>query len=445
MEQPEEQSDESQQLIEYIHIPDWVPTEILEHIIQLTTNSNAKIFYRDDNKSCIQFGPRQIIGKNSNQVTLDHGYGNNWIASINLNPCEIGFGNADQNSYLFTIQCWKKDDSYYNYHSTDYRIDDDLEEKRFMASGYSKNKTTFFDGANDDGVFLIAGNAKYLEYIESSDNKSNDENKAPQKASWGIASYLFNALFGSFFGIGQYNEPAPKKDNREIVYEYYLGKFTAESTRLHQTNIYKNTERNNFDFRSPKTIGTLSALALCKNKNRYAFADNNGIKFFAIEQKDEQPLSTNQIGLGLTPENEIVQKISFITPKTLLGITKSGKLFSFTLNETTGEIGSSQQKIVNKEKKPILLHTFAVNPCDPHQLILCTQDNELVYLNLRNCDKPTLYKPGLLLMKITKRNPESLWFYDNKVCFGSYQAIETNNFSLHDLDLKIKKTEKNDI
>lgn len=458
--------------VEIVALTALLPDELLVHIVELATHSNAPIEFNEDKTSCFQFGPQKILNTNSNKVTLYSG--NQWVPSTNLNTAQIGYVNENtQNQYLFTVQCWHKNDIIFGnrYYETDYRIDDDAQEKRFMASTSLETTKPFFDGPSEDGIFVIAGNSKHKVNVTQEEDLADIAEEMPEKKSAGLLSWL---------GFGKKEQPVlPVLPSQQKVYEYYIGKFNSQSTRLHKKDIYTNKDWNEFNFISPKIIGTLSALALCKtrnwnpeyptdNKNRYALADDEGISVYEIKEQDEKStssakknkkqknhedkLSVQQIGSGLIKEKKKVKgqkntykeietelkKLSFITPKTLLGLTKSGKLFSFALDTQFNAITSAPHTIKNKKGKKINVHTFAVNPCNPSQLVLCTTAGNILYLNLKHSMKPTQEKKAKFLMNV-KKLPDSMWFYDTRLCLGNYSAIETENYTLADLDLRLEK------
>ncbi len=404
---------------EMINLVDALPNvegdALLIRVIQLATHSDAKIEFSKDKTSCFQFGPQQISGKKSNRVTL---YSDEeWTPSINLNSTQI---EQDEEDYLFTVQCYHENVTQFGiigidrYIKTKYRIDDDAQEKRFMASASLETRKPFFDGPTND-IFIIAGNSKEIK-----------------------------------------------------EYEYYIGKFNSKSTDLYKQDINDILKENNkFNVTSPRIIGTLSALALCKtrnwnpndptdNKNRFALADDRGISIYEIEEaveqsKDKAAMSVQQIGFGLSiikkkniTEKDtcievpvLLKKISFITPKTLLGLSESGRLFSIALDKKWGTITLEPQTIKNNQGEILDFHTFALNPCKPHQVVLCTRGCQILYLNLKNCLNPDEKKVRFLMP--TKRLPDSMWFYNTRLCLGNYSAIKTENYTLADLDLRLEK------
>ncbi len=333
-----------------------------------------------------------------------------------------------------------------------------------MASTSLETKTPFFDGPSDDGIFIIAGNSKHKEEVTKEKvEDTTDIAEIPQE----------QGCFSRIFSSNKKENPIPIL-SRQKVYEYYIGKFNQKSTNLYRQNIYDNKENNEFNVTSPRIIGTLSALALCKtrnwnpkdptdNKNRFALADDKGISIYEIKEavkqskrhkKNKAVMSVQRIGFGeLFKQNEdiinstrrrimnsdaTIIKLSFITPKTLLGLTHSGKLFSFALDTQFNTITSAPHTIKNKEGQELVVHNFALNPCKPNQVVLCTKEGNILYLNLKHCMKPAQGKKAKLLMSVEKL-PDSMWFYDTRLCLGSYFALETENYTLADLDLRLEK------
>ncbi len=415
---------------EFINIADMVPDELLVHIIELATNSDAEIEFSSDRKSCFQFGPREENRDVLHDITLFSIH--EWAPSINLNP-ESGFVNTrDRRHFLFPIQCWYSDDKplLRVYSATKYVIEDDIQKMHFVTSANLEITEPFFDGPNKNNVFVIAGNSKSEENL-----------------SCGEEDYAHEE--------GLEKDDLQLVENQQAVYEYYVGRFTSDCKEFYESHNFSQKDTNKFDFISTRIVGSILALALCRTKNRFAIADQAGISLFEVKNCDELPCSPKRkkrkmnhehetalrrIGFGSFHEDhrgDTIKKLSFITPKILLGLSEFGRLFSFGLDEESSSIRSEQQKISNKEKTyPIFLKNFAVNPCDSHQIILVTSF-QLLYLNFMNCHDPKERKVGKVLLTGIE-SPKSVWFYDTNVCLVDYSSKVTN-YSLADLDLRLKK------
>lgn len=461
-----EQASEEIVIQERINLADWLPDELLVSIVELATDSNAAIEFNELRTACFQFGAQ----KKFNNSLCSKGQ---WVSPINLNPAQILCANEkDTKNYLFSVQCWHKNITEFGndeYSNTEYRIDDDGQKKRFMASASLEIETPFFDGINEDDWFIIAGNSQKEETVFIQEDKVDIAETSEKKS------------FNLFSWISKKEETPKPLAMKKKVYEYYIGKFRNPlSETLHKNRMYHNRAHNTFDFISSRIMGTLTAIALSKtsnwnpkdpndNKNRFALADDQGLSIYEIEEPQQSnshssnnktehhnKISVHQIGFGelfkhneniinanekrIMNEDASITKLSFITPKTLLGLTKSGRLLCFALDTEFNTITYQPHYIKNQDGKELFIHNFALNPCKPYQLVVCTRTGHLLYINLKNCLKPQQEKKAKFLIKV-KKLPVSMWFYNTTLCLGNYSdKIETENYVLiDDLDLTLKK------
>jgi hypothetical protein len=410
-------------------IKDKVPIELFNYIlsyisddpVRLVEYLNSENNFQDDG-ICHVAVPQTIAGKNSHEAKLS--LCDQWVPSTNLNPCEIVPEGKNSKKLLFNVQCWKKPASGSSSYSsrndhqwTEYRIDDDKNENRFMGSISFKARDTFFDGPNNDNYILFAANRK----LKNNENLKKTNNKA--------------------------------EENRE-EYQYVLGKFTDDGHQRHKKNIYDLRNGNELKYRPQPIDGTLTAIALCKTENRYALVDNNGFVIFELSKEDPalkhasekndprrpfEELKPDIIGLCTMHLADTFKKVCFITPSILFGITTLGKLYRIDLIKEQITVALFEQTLKTKQGQKITLRNFAVDPCYPYHILLHTSKNDILYWDLNKYKKPELGKEFVSLWK--NKNADQLWFYNNKICFGTKKKSElhTENYILHVLDLRVQE------
>ena len=406
-----EQESYEEETDNYIAIPEIIPDELLSGLLTLANGSNAPLIFDSQRTFCIQFGKRNVPFTKTHKVRLARSSA--WVAPINLNTVEF-YRHFDIPGFYFPIRCDKKARcSGYMFNRRIYciEIENDTINLRHNYSTITRieNRDLYFDGPNDNGIFIIAANSKKKETIKEEYYKKYTPKLlgAPlitfKKRIPAVSDFVYTTKIGNYSTMDTTNSP------------------------LAHLNNYINTTC------APLERGSAVAVALCKTKNRYVIANNKDqLTLHSIPRTRSAEIK--QIGFGQFKTS--IKKISFLTPTLLLGLIGNGKLFSFSLDEKSKKIHAARQKIVTMDKEPIFLHTFAVDPCNTHKIIFCTKDNRIMYINLTNCHDSTLWKKGIFLMEV-RAKPKYLWFYDSKVCLGYINAdkeVTTTNYSLYDFN-----------
>lgn len=164
-----------------------------------------------------------------------------------------------------------------------------------------------------------------------------------------------------------------------------------------------------FDYESQKNLGRISAFALCKTANRCILIDEQK-KVTVFDITDNAQKTALQVsGLkGIAPT--AIKKISFITPTTLLALSEKGKLFIVAADKGK-PLQFFKQRFKKEDNSSILFSHCAVDPCNPSQIMLLSQDNKCIYWNL-------LYKQLSLVPLVhdfEKLEAHSLWFYNSSL------------------------------
>ncbi len=433
-----------------------IPIELVDYSMQLGVGvpipDEAKHYY-DNNQSCFVVMPLIREGFSSNEIGLnDLG---KWHPPINLNPCEFtcwdeedekttdsedsdsgsDSDSEDEAEYGFSVQCWKTKTSrntvkgfgYLEWTKkyTDYHIDNDLSKNRYMATTPQETTDCLFDGSNDNNTIIVGGNKPLQTRKFRSD----------------------------------------KAKAKEPRYSYFIGKFTQAGVEHYKNDVFEDTKRKRFAYQAPTIEGILTALALHKTMDRFVVADDV-ISFLDIiekqseEQSDtkdklasEQKLDVLLLGNSRTLK-ENFSHICFLTPEVVLGVSKSGFLYSFGLNAKTGAVSVAKQTLVNKNNEEIKLTNFAVDSCDTHHVVLQTDDNKIIYWDLKDCHNRDLRKSGLSILAPEKQI-DWLWLYNNNLCLGMYllrymsqqktyscQSPAVLCYELHNFDVTVKNIEK---
>jgi hypothetical protein len=307
----------------------------------------------------------QPIYKHGYKLNMYHG-GEIYLPSQNMNLLEI----VQAPGSLFSVQCWlgSEDHQYF-------RIDDDIQKLRYKRNQFSEIKRHFFDGINDNGLFIVG--------IDLADTTLGSQ-----------------------------------------TYSFYLGKMAQKNKSDYHSDYghipdYDNKEH--FDYESAKYQGTISALALSKTQNRCAIADDQKkISIFDIDAKN--PLVDNPLAFIIkmffipTPlrisssscsPSPFLKQLSFITPNTLLGLTKKGKLIIIAADKNK-PIKFYRQRVKDKSNNKFTFHSFAVDPCTPYQIILyAIENNTLLYWDLKHKILTPILK--------TEDRFNRIWFYKDSI------------------------------
>jgi len=405
---------------------DVLPPELITGIVSLACGSSENSEFNEDFTQSFQFNERKILNTDSHEVSLETK--NFVLLSNNFNTAEIDYINdKNRNHYGFVTQCSMK-----NIPKADISLNciehtivtaDTI----FKGVTHSPNtKKTFFEGPTSDGFFILAMNAHkkvehpVLEKKESSCFPFFKKTKHPQS----VPQFLKHRMF-----------------------KFYLGKLSRPK------NIELTGNYDRFLYQSTLTIGALNALAIAKSvhdrKNgrsitRFALASTRGIFLYQIKQKSSRKKKTQKCSISKIGQCSMIsfKKISFLTPQTLLGITYAGNLFCIAhekiknSNELWSSIDLFPYILKDKNNKQFKMHTFAVNPVKPYQLVLCTDQHQIIYLNLKNCLKEGQKKTVKLILNVEKL-PSDMWFYETNLCLGYNQGQLTHNYILADFDLTL--------
>lgn len=277
--------------------------------------------------------------------------------------CSKNMNSLDLIKSQFPLLCGLLEDHSQKY----YKVLDRFKRRRYLKyeeSEWHQIQLFSFDGINDNGIFLIT------DYF-------------PQQN--------------------------PKTSN------FYLGRMTES-----HGYILEKPDNASFDYELKDIPGKISDAALCKSANRCVLLNGSEVTVYDImidEQNNILPISS---AVGTTPT--AIKKISFITPTTLLALSKKGKLFIIAADQEK-PMQFFKQRIKKENKTPILLSYFAVDPCYPHHILLHSYNNECLYWDIKS-------KRISKIMEFTEeiQNPnkketiynetKNLWFYNDK--FGRY-------------------------
>lgn len=290
-----------------------------------------------------------------------------------------------EGTYRFSQSCWFGGRQYGNLGYSDYRyyykINDHSKKRRDFKYNYSISYEPtllhFFDGFNDNDIFLIIEN-----YVNRPDSPKS-----------------YNLRLGKMTDI---HTEAYKSNKRR-------------PDKLDRPNPKENAL---FDYESNNNRGNVSAFALCKTVNRFVFIDNKRkIKACDITESSHNALTVSNI-TGTVPTS--IKKISFITPTTLLALSEKGKVFIISADPGK-PIKFFKQRFRKNGISPLLFSHFAVDPCNPYQVLLLSKDNQCIYWDL-------IHKQLVPLMKI-EDEVQSLWFYNH-----TFGYLDTkNNFKKYHL------------
>ncbi len=394
--------EQEQSTIQAISLVNIVPAELVHSIAEFLAGKKITeaIHYSNDNESCIIAVPYPISDQTSNKTELYNTV--KWFAPINLNNCEIADTFEDQqavNNKIFSVHCYKIypkcKDPYYplNSSQTTYYLQNILAKKVYETTITQETTDCFFEDFNDNQIMLIAGN------------------RPTRERGFKYQAYIV----------------------KEPRYIYWIKKFTDETIRNDLEKDTHNQNNQQLNHQPLSLPGTLATLALYKTMNRFVIAekDRNILVYDILDETN----STKRLCAPFEFE-ETIRRICFLTPNTLLGLTQSGKLYTFSLpkmmhgkneNET---ITASKQTICNKNKESITLKNFAVDPCNPRHVLLQTDKNIIIYYNLKNCNTESISGIPCLTSKYNH-----LWFYNNTICLGK----DFSSTSLHPVPPKIAR------
>ncbi len=154
-----------------------------------------------------------------------------------------------------------------------------------------------------------------------------------------------------------------------------------------------------------KSIKNINSFALCKTQDRIAVATKHNVYILCIKEDCEAEL----VSLFWTDE---FKKVSFITPNTLLGLSTIGKLIMLYLDYQPNQgcnisTNFSRKYIRDKKNNELKIDDFALDPCNPSQVILLIS-NQLLFYDMK------YHYTKKLLNNIA---PQQLWFYNDQIAF----------------------------
>jgi hypothetical protein len=375
-------------------IKDNLPIELCFYILPYIDN-----LIKQDDGTYDLFIPSRITGQDSHEANLPL---HDLTASINLNPCQIVCINNFY--YEFSMRCLSKVDEFGFWNKcTNFTVENDETKEHFKGSIGFEARNSFFEGSNDAGYSIIAGN---------------------------------NIVW-----------PTHRQK-----YQYIVGKLTKQRTEHSNKGTF---ETNPSYYELYPIDGVLTALALYKKYNRYALVDNKGIGILDLQEATEEKTTKNSskrlckkirpelLGFCNLREGKKFKRICFITPTILFGVTeRMGNLYRIDLNENEGKITIHKQSLKTTHDEKVTLYDIAVDPCYPHHILLHTRNNRLLYWNIKNHNRPENGKEFVSLLKDIEA--DKLWFYDNKICFGKLKGNQlcTKSYILYQLDLSIERRTK---
>lgn len=170
--------------------------------------------------------------------------------------------------------------------------------------------------------------------------------------------------------------------------------------------------------------GSLTALALYNKDNIIACADNYDLDKKIALYDSTGILITESV---LPKKYGLLKKLSFLTHRTLFGLTQKGRLITVAFHEASGTLTIHKQRIKANNTK-VKVQNFAVDPCHLGQLLLLLEDNRLFLVNIK--------KPAIESFYILNTGPiENLWFYNDKVGYLEKDSIKDNKATFVTFDL----------
>ena len=397
----------------------------------LHSNPTDLMLYAGGN-SCMSVTPKPVIGLETNSTKLDE-YGN-WQSPLNLNPGKIGYANEDTiEDRLFSLQCWQEGTNmnvvpflaYGSPRYINFRIDDDVAGQRFMALTPLQITKVLFDGKNKHGFVLVSGKIKKTEH----DYQPCVLPKYAQKFATKYAVFLARMTQEHTipFKDNNYGEQGSVRLPSEIV--RYTIIFNKEGKQI---GTRLNPKPLKFDYEEIQE-GTLQTLALCNNANRFVVIDDK-INLYNIITDHNSKVNTKLLCSGMVPKDILIKKISFLTPRTLIGLTSTGQLYTFAYNEKKQNIEPQRQNFLNRKKEPITFNNYAVNAKKPYQMILQTTQGQLVYWTTRHC----AVNPHQGRVIFDKKDCVNLWYYKNTLTLMSRDnKVETHLVKNYDLRVQL--------
>ena len=391
----------------------------------LHSNPTDLILYAGGN-SCMSVTPKPVIGLETNSTKLDE-YGN-WQSPLNLNPGKIGCANEDTTEdRLLSLQCWHEDaNQSFLFGSLNgpcfikFRIDDDVARQRFMAITNLQTPKVLFDGKNRDGFILLTGKIKKTSYDYQSCVLPPAQKFATQ--------------YAVFLARMTQEHTIPFKDNNNgerhniRLHKGIIRTSVIFDEKGDRIGLRRNSKPLQFDYETVKK-GTLKTIALCNNASRFVIIDDT-INLYTITTNHDAQVNTKLLCSGQLPKDALIKKISFLTPRTLIGLTSTGQLYTFAYDEEKQSIEPHEQIFLSKEKQPITFNNYAANAKKPYQMILQTMKGQHVYWTARHCAVDP--HPGRVIFD--SKDCVNLWYYKNTLTFvDNDDNVETHLIKNYDL------------
>ena len=346
---------------------------ILEFVCGQKIKKYSKINNNNKNLIVLGFDRKQSLSRTDE-----------WKPALTLNPCDIHYDRPCMN-YIFGLQCWKEEEK------QEFRIDDDIKRIRTITPSGYPSVDLFFDGINDNNFIIIAGNHDDLYSFGSPNSK-------PHKSFF----YLLKRF---------------SLHTAKAVYEQGIFDGQSQGRCIEQLiNDDKENFKKSYKYQESCENKTLITLALCKNIDRYALVDDQNVTFYGMPKDYNDNDKPHCLGTSNFPDHTF-KKISFITPSFLLAISQEGVLSFLELKDKSI---IPHKQTFKKDNAKLMLKDFAVDSTNPHHVVLQTTENEILFWDLHNCY--IRLKPLVSLLE--NETPDSLWFYNDKICLGTHEHDE---------------------
>ncbi len=341
------------------------------------------------------------------------------VSNTNWNTLTLYKKNIANPFYLFQHQLWiQRNEDEHGNDTTQFRFLDEKTQEQLIIEPRHGSGPVFFDGPNNDNIILVGMNEELIK-----NNKSHSCDNLDKSQAY-FYSLLQLAGKKRFEHIKQFDYENSEHKNEEIT---ALALAPSKHYALAISKIIQKT----------------------KDKSEHSLA----IFSYAKDEKCESQLMAK----SALPEK--LKKIAFITQKTLMGLTHTGRLYTLWIDGK--DIKNAPQKTPMDVQIPLSSGTqnqpkingFAIDPLHPNQMIMqyTAEDgyNErIAFINLNFRDPQ-----GRIVYKVLPTSPNSdpdfrtgLYYYDDsfgdKIQFkgASFRKFRLTPFQLTHIKEFLKKS-----